>query len=131
MAKQQDELKATNLTTMTKELDVEDDMEELLNETTVEMQGEEQQLGDLYKEIQEAHRDLDDFKSGALALSKTLDERRMQAKNDGDETLVMLLDDMKDLSFSVYLRLQRGDLELFGERDGKYSGYFADEQAKD
>jgi hypothetical protein len=47
------------------------------------------------------------------------------AKGEDDEQLVEILEGMKESAFGVYLRLQRGDLELLGERDGKHSGYFA------
>ncbi|AAL54962.1 hypothetical protein HfxHF1_300 [Halophage HF1] len=102
-----------------------DELKRLMNETTVDIGGEDETLADLVGDIKTAHQELDAYKSGALKLSNALDERIMMAKGDEDEQLIEILEGLKESSFGVYLRLQRGDLELLGERDGKHSGYFA------
>lgn len=108
--------------------DVDDErVEQLLENTTVEVEGDTETLSDLLRDIQVAHGELDDYKRGALKLSQSLDERKMVAEDQGDTELVEILEDIKSAGFGVYLRLQRGDLELLGERDGKHSGYFAEE----
>jgi hypothetical protein len=106
--------------------ETEAELKRLMDETTVEVGGADETLADLVRDIKTAHEELDAYKSGALTLSNALDERIMQVKNDGsDEDLIEILEGMKESAFGVYLRLQRGDLELLGERDGKHSGYFA------
>ncbi|UBF19650.1 hypothetical protein HRTV-10_gp66 [Halorubrum tailed virus 10] len=102
-----------------------EELKRLMNETTVEIGGEEERLSDLVGDIKTAHQELDAYKSGALKLSNALDERILMAKGEKDEQLIEILEGLKESSFGVYLRLQRGDLELLGERDGKHSGYFA------
>ncbi|AGM11040.1 hypothetical protein HCTV-8_gp63 [Haloarcula virus HCTV-8] len=102
-----------------------EELKRLMNETTVEIGGEDERLSDLVGDIKKAHQELDAYKSGALKLSNALDERILMAKGDEDEQLIEILEGLKDSAFGVYLRLQRGDLELLGERDGKHSGYFA------
>ncbi|AGM10816.1 hypothetical protein M192_gp063 [Halorubrum tailed phage 8] len=102
-----------------------EELKRLMSETTVEIGGEDESLADLVGDIKTAHQELDAYKSGALKLSNALDERILMAKGDEDEQLIEILEGLKESSFGVYLRLQRGDLELLGERDGKHSGYFA------
>ena len=101
------------------------ELKRLMNETTVEIGGGDETLADLVGDIKKAHQELDAYKSGALTLSNALDERILMAKGEDDEQLIEILEGMKESAFGVYLRLQRGDLELLGERDGKHSGYFA------
>ena len=109
----------------TEPIETTEELKRLMNETTVEIGGENERLSDLVGDIKTAHQELDAYKSGALKLSNALDERILMAKGDEDEQLVEILEGLKESSFGVYLRLQRGDLELLGERDGKHSGYFA------
>lgn len=92
----------------------------LMREETVSVDGIETSLGDVVSDIKKAHSDLDEYKAGSLSLAQTLSEAADEA--DG-KLLQSILLDMSDNAFLVYLRLQRGDQELLGERDGKYSGY--------
>lgn len=113
------------------DIDVDEEYEEaktLLEETTIDsVGGESATLGELLRDIKTAHKELDGYKSGSLLLSQDLDERKEQAVADGDIVLAQLLQDMKHSAFAVHLRLQRGDLELMGKRDGEYSGYFQED----
>lgn len=112
---------------MDKQPDIDEEkVERLMKETTIEVDGKTQPLGQIFKDIQAGHEELDQYKSGAMVLSEALDERRMQAKQSGDEMLVDLLDDFKDSAYGIFLRIERGDLELVGERDGKHSGFFSE-----
>lgn len=101
-------------------------LRDLLEETTVEVAGEDHSLVQLIKDVRVAHQELDQYKKGSLTLTSALEDRKMVAKNDGDEQLVELIDLLKESAYGVCLRLQRGDLELLGERDGEFSGYFAE-----
>lgn len=98
---------------------------DLLEDVTVEVSGDERSLAALMQDLAIAHKDLDNYKSGALKVSTAIDERMVQAEMDGDDTTYAMLRNLKRTAFGVYLRLQRGDQELTGDRDGKYSGYFA------
>lgn len=107
--------------------DADEEMRELLENTEVEVGDDSLSLVGIVKDIETAHQELDDYKKGALILASALKERQEEAENNGNEQLVEVLEDFHDSSFGVYLRLQRGDLELVGERDGKHSGYFSDD----
>lgn len=104
-------------------LDDEDD-EELAKETTVEVEGVDESLTDLMKDVAVAHQRLDEYKNGSLKLVQALDERIIEAEMADETDRVRLLQDVKKSAHGVHLRLERGDAELLGERDGKHSGYF-------
>lgn len=108
-----------------------DEATELLEAVTVEIQGDERSLAALMQDLAIAHKELDSYKSGGLTVSTALDERMVQAEMDGDDDTYAMLQNIKRTSFGLYLRLQRGDQELTGERDGKYSGYFAAPEDED
>lgn len=71
------------------------------------------------------HNELEQYKEGALSLHEAVDQRLMeeQEKNPNSKE-VDVLKEVKETAFGLYLRLQRGDEELHGNREGKYSGYF-------
>lgn len=94
-----------------------------MESTTVKQGGTDQQLSAIVGDIQAAHAALDEYKSGSLALAQKLSEK---ADETDDETLEEVLTDMSDGAFGVYLRLHRGDLELLGGREGKYSGHLTE-----
>lgn len=96
---------------------------ELIKTETVVIGGTEQKLSNVVGDIEEAHKELDSYKSGSLSLSQTLSEA---AKKTDDEVLEAILADLSDGAFATYLRLHRGDAELMGERSGKYSGFLTE-----
>lgn len=107
-------------------VDVDADAErvsELMQTATVATNSGTLKLGGIVSDIQTAHKELDEYKSGALSLSQTLSEA---AKETDDEVERAILADLSDGAFGVYLRLTRGDVELMGGRDGDYSGYLAE-----
>lgn len=70
------------------------------------------------------HQELNQYKKGALTFYSCLSERLEEEKEinpDSDECVV--LEEIKDSAFGLYLRLHRGDMEVNGDREGKYSGY--------
>lgn len=101
----------------------EEELAELMQSETVDLGGRNPTLDELISDIQHAHKELDEYKSGSLSLSQTLSEA---AKNTDDATLKAVLSDMSDGAFFVYLRLNRGDLELLGGRDGKFSDFLTE-----
>ena len=86
--------------------------------------GEQMSLADATKDLAQSHEELDSYKRGALTMCSAIDERLQQAENDGNDALAAILREMKRTAFGVYLRVQRGDEELLGDRDGEYSGFF-------
>lgn len=101
----------------------------LIEGISLDVGGEETPLGVVMEDIEEAHKDLDEYKNGSLVLSKALDEKIAQATINGNTELKNLLIDVKEATFGVYLRVQYGDVELLGDRnpDAEYHGYFSDE----
>ena len=63
-------------------------------------------------------------KNGALAYSQYLDEAIIEHEVAGNDDVVQILQELKRTAFGIYLRIKRGDDELLGDRDGKYSGYY-------
>lgn len=101
----------------------------LIDGVTVDVAGDEMTLAALMKDIEVAHKELNEYKNGGLVAQKALDEKIAEATINGDDELKELLIDVKDSAFGVYLRVQYGDLELMGNRypESEYHGWFADE----
>lgn len=98
-----------------------DRVEQLIEAKEVSVGGTDTPLKALISDIQTAHAELDEYKSGSLTLAQDLSEAAKEAE---DEVLQAILSDMSDGAFGVYLRLHRGDLELLGGREGEYSDFF-------
>jgi hypothetical protein len=98
--------------------------EERIENTTIQVGENEQSLGELIKDVQMAHKEIDEYKSGALVLNQALNERLTQAEKENDTQLIEVLETLQHSAFGIYLRVIRGDDELVGIRDGNYSGYF-------
>lgn len=94
-----------------------------LENTTIDFKGQESSLGAVLQDVKTAHQDLDEYKQGSLKLAQELSEKADEAD---DKMLEAILTDMSDAAFAVYLRLNRGDLELRGDRDGEYAGLYAE-----
>lgn len=101
-----------------------DRVAEITESVRVESPSGELPLGDVMVNLALAHKDLHDTKKASLSLYQALDERKHEAEADGNAEVAEVLENVKKTAFGVYLRLQRGDLELLGERDGTYCGYF-------
>lgn len=101
------------------------DVERVQNET-ITLNGRNLKLDGIIEDIETAHDELDTYKSSALAINQALKEE-IEATDDDDQVKIDALTDIQEMSFAVYLRLERGDLELLGERDGEYSGYMKEE----
>ena len=108
-----------------------EEINERLTEVSIEMpDGEESTLAEVAADLVVAHNEIERYKQGALALSQSIDEASIQHEMDGDEEVVEILKELKRTAFGAYLRVKRGDDELMGSREGKYSGYFADDEVK-
>jgi len=109
-----------------------EEINELLTEIEVEVpDGEVETLAQIGVDIVTAHEELEQFRRGSLAMVQALDEAIIEYEQEGDEDAVEALKEVKHASYGVYLRLTRGDAELMGDRDGKYSGYFESEKKAD
>lgn len=97
--------------------------EEIVNSKTVTMpDGEDELLSDLMEDITEAHRELNQYKNGALAMCGALDDAILEARSEDDENTAEALETVKQAGFGIYLRLKVGDEELF-EGDGDYEDF--------
>lgn len=109
---------------MTETVGETDDVDELLRTKAVTIDGNELPIEGLREDIETAHKELDEYKSGSLSLSQNLAEA---AENEENETLSEILMDMSEMAELAYLRVHRGDMELSGRREGKYSGRMAND----
>lgn len=96
-------------------------------EVTIPGDGTTIELRDMMTDIMAGHFELDTYKRGALTFCDALDERITVAENNGEDDLAELLYEVRSAAFGLYLRVQRGDQELLGEREGEYSGFFESE----
>lgn len=105
-----------------------DDIAELIDDCDIDGPDDETlSLPAVIEDLAQSHEDLDSYKRGALTMCASIDDRLQQAEREGDEALAALLRETKRTAFGVYLRVQRGDAELFGDRGGEYEGYFGEE----
>lgn len=82
-------------------------------------------LAAIMTDLAVGHNEIEQYKKGALSLYQAIDERlQEEKKRNPDSEEVAVLREVKCSAFGLYLRIQRGDEELHGERDGRYSGYF-------
>jgi PAS domain S-box-containing protein len=82
-------------------------------------------LNEAIADIAVGHNEVENYKQGALAIRKGISDRleKERVKNQPNETYCKVLQEAKKSAFGLYLRVQRGDQELTGNRDGEYSGY--------
>lgn len=104
-----------------------DTVAELTESVRIEGPEGEMPIKLLMLDIVVGHKELEEYKESALAITQKLDERIQEAEAAGNDDLVTLLEEVKRSAYGMYLRLHRGDAELMGDRDGKYDGYFEGE----
>lgn len=101
------------------------ELENITSNVRIEAPSGEIPLAAIMMDLAETHNDLQQMKHGALTLYQCLDERLAEErKKCPDSDVCAVLESVKDSAYGVYLRVQRGDEELHGDRDGEYSGYF-------
>ena len=102
-----------------------DRLQEITKNVRVDHAGEEMNLGAIMVDLAAGHNEIEQYKEGALSLHQAIDERLAEEEQrNPDSQEVAVLKEVKDSAFGLYLRIQRGDAELHGDRDGEYSGYF-------
>lgn len=106
--------------------DVPDDrLEEIAQNIRISSDDGEIPLNALMLDLAVGHNELEQYKKGALSTVDAVDERLKEEQERNPDSLeCQILKEVKHSAFGMYLRLQRGDKELHGERDGEYSGYF-------
>lgn len=106
-----------------------DDVGALIEGVTIDVPdaNEAMSLSDAMTDIAVAHYELSSYKRGAITLAGAMDEAILEAENGGNCDLVDLLREVKRSCVGIALRVKRGDDELLGKEDGKFSGYFAEE----
>lgn len=104
---------------------VPEELKRIVKNTRISIGQEEMSLNAALLDIAAGHNDLEQYKHGSLGLHKALDERlKEEEKHNPDSKTGDVLREAKKSAFGLYLRVQRGDEELHGKRDGTYSGYF-------
>lgn len=81
-------------------------------------------LSDLMTDVMSGHYELSAYQRGALTYCAALKEEIALAEERGDTEYVALLKVVFRSTFGLYLRVKRGDDELFEEDDGEYSDFF-------
>lgn len=105
-----------------------DEVQEIVTNTRLSNGKDEMTLEAAMLDLAVAHKELEEYKKGAIALYQRLDERLHEAEAAENDDLAKVLEEVKKTAYGVYLRLHRGDAELLGEREGKFSGYFDPDQ---
>ncbi|UBF22426.1 hypothetical protein HCTV-15_gp59 [Haloarcula virus HCTV-15] len=106
----------------------EDEISEVLTSTEIDTpDGETATLAEVAADLVVGHEEIESYKNGALAYSQYLDEAIVEHEVAENDDIVQILQELKRTAFGIYLRIKRGDDELLGDRDGKYSGYYDDE----
>jgi PAS domain S-box-containing protein len=83
-------------------------------------------LNEIMLDLAVGHNELEQYKKGSLSLQNAVDQRLKEEETDNpDSEECAVLREVRDSAFGLYLRIQRGDEELHGNRDGDYSGYFS------
>ena len=103
----------------------ETDLEEIVKNTRVDTPDGEMSLDLIMFDVVTGHKEIEQYKKGALSLHKAIDERlqKEEQTNPGSDEC-QVLKEVKKAAYGLYLRIQRGDEELHGNRGGMYSGYF-------
>lgn len=100
-------------------------LEQITKNIRVDAPGGKMTLNAIMIDLLAGHNEIEQYKKGALSLYDALDERLAEEeKRNPDSKEVAVLKEIKRSAFGLYLRIQRGDEELHGNREGKYSGYF-------
>ena len=100
-------------------------LQDIVQNIRVDAPDGEMSLNAIMLDLAVGHNELEQYKQGALSLHKAVDERLQEEEQLNPNSVeVDVLNEVKEAAFGLYLRIQRGDEELHGNRDGKYSGYF-------
>jgi len=100
-------------------------LQEIVQSIRVDAPDGEMPLNAIMLDLAVGHNEIEQYKKGALSLTDAVDERlQEEEERNSDSEEAEVLKEVKKAAFGLYLRIQRGDEELHGHRDGDYSGYF-------
>jgi len=102
----------------------EDQIEEIVRSVRVNGPEKELTLAEIVLDVMVAQKEIEDYKRGSLSLFQNLDERQVEAEANGNEKTAAVIEEVKETTLGVYARIQRGDAELHGDRNGPFSDYF-------
>jgi PAS domain S-box-containing protein len=103
----------------------EEEIQEIAQNIRIDAPSGDMPLNMIILDLLTGHNELEQYKNGSLALYKSIDQRLQEEKQkNSDEKVIKVLKAVKRSAFGLHLRLKRGDEELYGNRDGEYSGYF-------
>jgi len=98
---------------------------EISNNIRIDSPSGEMTLGSIMLDLAVMHNEIEQTKQGAYNLYLALDDRLAEEeKRNGSEVTCDIIQEAKETAFGLFLRIERGDKELHGDRPGKYSGYF-------
>jgi len=101
------------------------ELEQIVQNIRVDAPSGEMPLNAIMFDLAVGHNELEKYKEGSLSLYNAIDERLQEEQEINPNSKDCdVLREVKKTAFGLYLRLQRGDEELHGNRDGQYSGYF-------
>jgi PAS domain S-box-containing protein len=102
-----------------------EELSEIVENIRVDAPEGEIPLNAIMMDIAVGHNELEQYKTGALSTYEAVDSRlKEEQERNPDSKECQVLQEVKKSAFGLYLRVQRGDEELHGNRDGRYSGYF-------
>jgi hypothetical protein len=103
----------------------EEQLREIIQSVRVDGPEAEIPLEAIMLDVTEGHYDLEKYKNGAFTLYSAVDERLAEEeKHNPDSPTAQVLEEVKEAVYGLYLRVERGDKELQGDRAGEYSDYF-------
>lgn len=83
----------------------------LIDEVTLDIHTEEGEtslpLHDVMTDVMSGHYELDAYRRGALTYCDALDEEIDAAKNRGEDKLVELLTEVREVTYSLYERIEK------------------------
>jgi len=98
---------------------------EISNNIRIDAPSGEMTLGAIMLDLAVMHNEVEQTKQGAYNLYVALDDRLAEEeRRDGNDVVCDIIREAKETAFGLFLRIERGDEELHGDRPGKHSGYF-------
>lgn len=102
-----------------------EEIQEIAQNIRIESDDGKIPLDSIMLDIAVMQNELQQSKEGAYTLYRVLSDRLEEEKEKkADPAIIEVIRQVRDSAQGIYLRVERGDEELHGNRDGKYSGYF-------
>lgn len=106
------------------ELDA-DEIREVAKNVRIQSPDGEISLAEVMLDLAAAHNELEQLKTSAISIHEAVDERLQEEQlHNPDSDACAVLEEVSKTARGLFLRVHRGDQELHGNREGKYSGYY-------